>query len=94
MLNETGKQKALQIAERFNELLESVTSIALDGSKEISREMAIVHTKLEEACFFAKKAMANRKENQQTESDLYPTPLNPTPPRGTQFVAPAPSARI
>jgi len=29
------------------------------------REMAIVRMKLEEACFFAKKAMASQKHNQQ-----------------------------
>jgi hypothetical protein len=35
-------------------------------TKRASRRLSIVKTKLEEACFFAKKAMANQKENQQS----------------------------
>lgn len=58
MLNETGKAKATAIARRFNELLNGLTLMCPDG-----REMAIVRTKLEEAAFFAKKAMAVCSEN-------------------------------
>jgi hypothetical protein len=61
MLNEEGKIKAKQIAESFSILLTNL--INLCGSD--GREMAIVRIKLEEACFFAKKTMANKKENQQ-----------------------------
>lgn len=60
MLNETGKIKASRIREYFDFLLES-----LGQHCPPSREFSIVKTKLEEACFFAKKAMAVLPENQQ-----------------------------
>lgn len=61
MLNEQGKGLAKALAGEFFGFLCSVEGMCgKDG-----REMAIVRTKLEEACFFAKKAMANRPENQQ-----------------------------
>lgn len=53
MLNEYGKTKALAIAESFDDLLERLKARCPEG-----RDLAIVRTKLEEACFFAKKAMA------------------------------------
>lgn len=61
MLNDEGKQKAEKIADAFGTLLDSLYEMC--GSQ--GREMAIVRTKLEEASFFAKKAMATQKENQQ-----------------------------
>jgi len=61
MLNETGKQKARQIAETLTEALDKLEQVCgTDG-----REMALVRTKLEELSFFAKKAMAVRSENQE-----------------------------
>ena len=64
MLNEEGKIKAKKIAITFevllNELEKIVPAPPPSGS---TREMAIVRTKLEEACFFAKKAMANDPAN-------------------------------
>lgn len=53
MLNEEGKAKAQQISSLFDELLLGLSERVPDG-----RELAIVRTKLEEACFFAKKGMA------------------------------------
>jgi len=59
-LNEEGKTKAIEIAEVFSDLLSHLESIIPEG-----RELSIVRTKLEEACFFAKKGMAIRPENQE-----------------------------
>lgn len=59
MLNEDGKTKANQIAKAFDNLLYALTDVCPPG-----REMSIVRTKLEEASFFAKKAMAMLPENQ------------------------------
>lgn len=58
MLNDIGKQKAKEIAEDFDQLL-----AALEGKCPDGRELAIVRTKLEEACFFAKKSMASAPGN-------------------------------
>lgn len=63
MLNDTGKQKAGVIACKFFELLEGLKGLCGDDFAK-SREFSIVKTKLEEACFFAKKAMANVSDNQ------------------------------
>jgi hypothetical protein len=59
MLNEKGKDSAADIAFLFDELLKDLSTYVPAG-----REMAIVTTKLEEACFFAKKGMANQAVNQ------------------------------
>jgi len=61
MLNETGKEKARLIAASFSNLLVELEDTCGGGG----REMAIARTKLEEACFFAKKAMANQLVNQE-----------------------------
>ncbi len=58
MLNDDGKRKAQIIAAAFNDLVTVLEGICPDG-----REAAIVVTKLEEACFFAKKAMAADPSN-------------------------------
>ena len=58
MLNEEGKAKARAIAEAFDECLTKLVAICPAG-----RELAITRTKLEEACFFAKKSMANAPGN-------------------------------
>lgn len=59
MLNEAGMQKAKDIAVLFNGLLENLKLVCPE-----SREFSITKTKLEEACFFAKKAMACSPDNQ------------------------------
>lgn len=59
-LNETGMAKAIHLADGFSDFLSEVEGICgADG-----REMAIVRTKLQEACFFAKRALAEKPENQ------------------------------
>lgn len=53
------------IANSFDDLLEELNGLCNSAdSTGSTREMSIVATKLEEACFFAKKAMANNVENQ------------------------------
>jgi hypothetical protein len=59
MLNESGRVKAAAIASAFDECMDKLLKV----NPEPSREMSIARTKLEEACFFAKKAMASRPEN-------------------------------
>lgn len=60
MLNELGKAKAYRIGQEFSTLLRTLEEICPDG-----RDLAIVKTKLQEASFFAKRAMAVVPENQE-----------------------------
>lgn len=53
-LNEQGRPKAAAIANAFDVLLTTLETL----NTLPSREMAIVRTKLEEASFYAKKAMS------------------------------------
>ena len=59
MLNEMGKLRAQNIAKSFEQCLIDLEGLCPDG-----RDLAIVRTKLQEACFFAKRAMAMDTENQ------------------------------
>lgn len=63
ILNESGIEKAKVLACKFDELLCSLIALCPSG-----REFSIVKTKLEEACFFAKKSIANAAENQKAAS--------------------------
>lgn len=54
LLNDDGIQKANLIKDHFDNLLNNLKKILPEG-----REFSIAKTKLEEACFFAKKSMAN-----------------------------------
>lgn len=58
-LNEDGAKKAEEIAAAFNGCLQSLQGMCPEG-----REFAIAKTKMEEACFFALKAMASAVDNQ------------------------------
>lgn len=60
MLNDNGKEKAKRIQELFDRCLNGLQDVCMDG-----RHLSIVKTKMEEACFFAKKAMAINLDNQQ-----------------------------
>lgn len=63
-LNQLGMQRAGDIAKAFDDLLNQLKTNGCDGSP---REFAIVVTKLEEASFFAKKAMAKQDVNTKIE---------------------------
>jgi hypothetical protein len=68
-LNETGFAKARGVGEAFDALLDQVETASgwKDGDRSASaRYVALVRTHLEQACFFAKKAVAVRPENQET----------------------------
>ena len=59
LLNDDGINKAKAMAEGFSALADKLEAILGAGVK--TREFSLVKTKLEEAAFFAKKAMANQK---------------------------------
>jgi hypothetical protein len=62
MLNNEGKARATDLAKLFTVFLNNIESqCGPDG-----REMAIVRTKLQEAAFFAKRAIAVLPSNQET----------------------------
>ena len=58
-MSEAGKEKSVIIAEKFTTLLRDLEEILPGGSREIS----ILKTKLEEASFYAKKALRNYEGN-------------------------------
>jgi len=62
LLNPEGIAKARLIAEVMTDTLNRLEELC--GTS--SREMAIVRTKMEEAAFFAKKAMAVNPNNQES----------------------------
>lgn len=66
-LNETGLSKAEQIAEVFETALTALRAICVgsDLKGTGAREMALVTTKMQEASFFAKRAMALDPMNQE-----------------------------
>jgi hypothetical protein len=64
-LNEKGLEKARLLAEHFDILLSFLRPECLPAGATDSRYFALVKTHLEEACFYAKKAIATVPENQQ-----------------------------
>ena len=60
MLNTSGKEKARALAESFSDLLNFVEGVGVTG-----RNLALVKTKLEEACFVSKRGIAELIENQE-----------------------------
>lgn len=61
-LNEEGKARAQHLAEAFSSLMDLVE---VQGTGGDGRALALAKTKLEEACFFAKRAMATKAANQE-----------------------------
>lgn len=58
-LNEVGLQKAEMLGEAFSILLETVDALVPQG-----RERSLVVTKLQEASYWAKRAIAVQPDNQ------------------------------
>lgn len=59
-LKPSAINKTELVAEAFSQLLTTLEEVC----PPITREFSIVKTKLEEACFYAKKSIANAPENQ------------------------------
>ena len=71
-LNQGGQDKSKKIAELYHNFIQDVHQVTFDGVDSDQpnwegREWAIVKSKLEEACFFSKKAMALQTKNQELE---------------------------
>lgn len=64
LLNEEGIDNAKALAAHFSVFLSTIEELCGDAAP---CEMAIVRTKLQEASFFAKRAMAMDPENQQSK---------------------------
>lgn len=60
VLNASGNGKAVRIVQGFSKLLDDLEALGVTG-----RYLALVKTKLEEACFVAKRGMASLPENQE-----------------------------
>jgi hypothetical protein len=60
-LNPQGQAKATAIGEAYSALLTEVTALVGGAT---ANELETVRTKLQEACFFTKRAMAINPENQ------------------------------
>lgn len=63
MLNEDGKLLARQLADAYEQLRATVELACASGKTAGGRELALATTKLEESCFYAKKAMAMQPWN-------------------------------
>jgi hypothetical protein len=66
LLNEKGIKEAREVGQTFNQCLAHLEDL-VGGNGKLTREFSLVKTKLEEACFFAKKTLASLPENQVTE---------------------------
>lgn len=62
-LNPLGQEKAKKIADLYENLLKKLEKEIGDGKH--GREAALMRTKLEESCFYAKKSMASLVSNQE-----------------------------
>lgn len=66
LLNEQGIERARRLAAEFSELLNNVETIC--GSLNNGREMALVRTKLQEASYYAKRALALNPDHQTKQA--------------------------
>lgn len=69
-LNEKGLREADRLAREFDRLLSTLIIPNDLSPMHGGRELAIVRTKLEEACFYAKKFIALQPENLQPENQI------------------------
>lgn len=76
-LNDAGLLLAQSIAQTFDDALTALEKLLGQGTN--TREAALMRTKLEESCFFAKKAMAQASVNQASVVPT-PTPVAPVVP--------------
>lgn len=60
VLNPDGIEKAKRLGALFDKLVADIEAL----TPMAGRELALCHTKLEEACFFAKKAIAKNAAHQ------------------------------
>lgn len=60
-LNAEGQKKSVEIAELYSNLADALSSLIFVSSPELT----IAIRKLEESCFYAKKAMAQEDKNQE-----------------------------
>ena len=65
VLNDIGIDRAKSVGELFSEFLDKLESFIPQTPSQNGREMALVKTKLQEASFFAKRAIAVLPENQK-----------------------------
>lgn len=66
-LNEEGFAEASYIGEQFDELLNAIWNVA-EGVE--SRELSLVKTHLEQACFYSKKLLAQQERYQLKETKV------------------------
>ncbi len=68
-LTDSGLARCRQIADEFTELeLTLMKLISPDNYRSTGREISLMKTKLEEAAFYCKKALAIQPQNQEPET--------------------------
>lgn len=69
MLNDDGKKKAVEIAEKFSEILDYVEGLHA-GERSAAQPIEIMQATehLRMACFYAKRVMAQAPQNQSSPS--------------------------
>lgn len=65
ILNDNGIEQAKELGEAFSDFLDKLEKLIPQAANVNGREMALVRTKLQEASFFAKRAIAVLPGNQK-----------------------------